>query len=206
MTKFARDERSCLCDLFERLGPDAPTLCEGWSTRDLAAHLYIREARPDAAAGILLRPLAPRTERVQAEAAGRPWGELVGAVRSGPPSLLRPVDEAMNTVEYFVHHEDVRRAQPDWEPRQLDPAMEDSLWRRLRTVGRLMFRRAGVTVELAAPGHTPVRVGSGTDTVRVGGAPSELVLFGFGRGAHARVELDGPPDATERLRSAPLGL
>lgn len=206
MTSLARAERIALCDLLERVGPDAPTLCEGWRTRDLAAHLVIREGRPDAALGIVLPPLASRTGRVQAAVAARPWSELVDAVRSGPPRLLRPVDEVMNTIEYFVHHEDVRRAGPDGAPRELDPALEDALWRRLRTAGRLMFRRAGVAVRLDAPGRDEVRVGSGAETVRVSGAPSELVLFGFGRGAHAEVGLDGTDSAVERLRSAPLGL
>src|SRR5882762_622635 len=36
-------ERRELCDLFLELGPDAPTLCEGWTTLDLAAHLVLRE-------------------------------------------------------------------------------------------------------------------------------------------------------------------
>jgi uncharacterized protein (TIGR03085 family) len=206
MTSFARGERVALCDLFDRVGPDSPTLCEGWSTRHLAAHLIIREGRPDAALGIVVPPLAQRTERILGEVAGRAWSDLVGAVRSGPPRVLRPVDEVMNTVEYFVHHEDVRRAVPDFAPRQLDPALEDALWRRLRTTSRLMFRRAGVSVELEAPGRGQVRAGSGTETVRVIGAPSELVLFGFGRGSHAKVDLEGTEAATTRLRSASLGL
>jgi hypothetical protein len=36
-------ERLELCDLLLELGPDAPTLCEGWTTADLAAHLVLRE-------------------------------------------------------------------------------------------------------------------------------------------------------------------
>ena len=46
-------------------GPDEPTLCEGWNTRDLAAHLVLRESRPDAALGVVVRPLAGRTARLQ---------------------------------------------------------------------------------------------------------------------------------------------
>lgn len=206
MTILARTERVALCDLFDRVGPEAPTLCEGWSTRDLAAHLVIREGRPDAALGIVIPLLASRTERIQDAVARRPWGDLVDAVRSGPPRVLRPVDEVMNTVEYFVHHEDVRRAGPGSAARQLDPALEDALWRRLRSTARLMFRRAGVSVELDAPGRERVRAGSGTETVRVSGAPSELVLFGFGRGSHAEVGLDGSESAVARLESASLGL
>ena len=35
----ARDERSALVASLRDAGPDAPTLCAGWTTRDLAAHL-----------------------------------------------------------------------------------------------------------------------------------------------------------------------
>jgi uncharacterized protein (TIGR03083 family) len=42
MATLAQEERNELCDLMLETGPDAPTLCEGWTTRDLAAHLVIR--------------------------------------------------------------------------------------------------------------------------------------------------------------------
>ena len=102
MSSHARSERRALADLLLEVGPDAPTLCEGWSTGDLAAHLVIRERRPDAAAGILVKPLAGYTERVQKQVRqGRSWPQLVETIRSGPPLPLRlgPVDEVANTVE-----------------------------------------------------------------------------------------------------------
>ncbi len=117
----ARSERAALADLFDAVGPDAPTLCEGWRTRDLAAHLVLRESRPDAAPGIVVRRLAGWTDRVQQGLARSDWPRLVDKVRSGPPTLsafgLPGVDRLLNTTEYFVHHEDVRRAAPDWAPR-----------------------------------------------------------------------------------------
>ena len=67
MTRHARSERLALCRTLERVGPDAPTLCPPWRTRDLAAHLVLRERRPDAAPGIWLRAAAGRTRRVQDE-------------------------------------------------------------------------------------------------------------------------------------------
>ena len=73
----ARLERAAICDLFDELGPDQPTLCEGWTTRDLAAHLVTRERRPDAAVGILVKPVSGFTEQVRAAAAKRPFEELV---------------------------------------------------------------------------------------------------------------------------------
>ncbi len=206
MTSFAQQERRDLSELLEEVGPDAPTLCEGWRTRDLAAHLVLREGRPDAALGIVVPRLAGRTADLQARIASRPWPELVETFRSGPPRALRPLDATMNTVEMFVHHEDVRRARSDWSPRPLAPDAEDLLWRRLRTVARLLFRRAGVHVEIEATGRGRVSCGSGAETVRVSGPPSELVLLAFGRAEHAKVDADGPPGAFERLKAARLGL
>ena len=62
---WARAERLLLCDLLTRIGPDAPTLCQGWTTGDLAAHLVTRERRPDAGPGLVVPLLAGHTERVQ---------------------------------------------------------------------------------------------------------------------------------------------
>ena len=119
----AQSERHALCNLFLEVGPDAPTLCEGWNTRDLAAHIIVRESRPDAAGGILIKPLAAYGEKVRKGVALRDWKSLVEAIRNGPPRLspmrLTFLDRLTNTLEFFVHLEDVRRAQPNWEPRTL---------------------------------------------------------------------------------------
>ena len=113
MTHLARLERESLCDTFVDVGPDAPTLCSPWTTADLAAHLVVRERRPDLAPGIWIPPLAGRLEDGQADYAAKPWPELVDLVRSGPPSWaptqLASVDDAVNFVEFFIHHEDVLR-------------------------------------------------------------------------------------------------
>ena len=42
---FDAQERIKLCDLFDELGPSAPTLIEGWTAHDLAAHIVLRERR-----------------------------------------------------------------------------------------------------------------------------------------------------------------
>lgn len=187
-------------------GPDAPTRCEGWTTRDLAAHLVLRERRPDAAVGILVKPLRGHTTSVQRRIHDRPWPALVDAVASGPPAVLRPLDEQFNLVEMFVHHEDVRRAQPDWDPRALDPAEEHALWGRLGPMAKLARRRLPAPVTLDAPGFGTVNVGAGEPHVTVTGPPGELLLFMFGRQDVARVDASGPPDAVERLKAARLGL
>ncbi len=146
MTSPARRERSALCDTFETVGPDAPTLCSPWRTRDLAAHLVIREGRPDAALGMLVPPLAERSRRVQDGYAAERWPELVERVRTGPPAWsptrLEPVDTVVNLAEMFLHHEDVLRAAPGWEPRLLPDDLEQGLWSVLTRTGRLLFRRS----------------------------------------------------------------
>jgi uncharacterized protein (TIGR03085 family) len=155
MTHLALRERRALCDTFERVGPDAPTLCGDWTTAELAAHLVIRERRPDLAAGFYVAPLARRTEQAQDEYAARPWGELVDLFRSGPPSWsptkVATVDNLVNLGEFFVHHEDVLRAQ-DGPARELHPRLEDALWTSLRRGARLLLRSA------ATGGADPLRV------------------------------------------------
>src|SRR5580700_6921132 len=149
---YSRDERAALCALLDDKGPKAPTLCEGWATLDLAAHLVLRERRPDAGVGMRGGPMARYTASVQHRLAERvPYPRLVDMVRSGPPRLsmfgLPGVDERANLVEYFVHHEDVRRGEPGWEPRSLDPALSEQLWRRLGMT-RLILRKAPVGIEM----------------------------------------------------------
>ncbi len=204
MTAFAQSERRALSDLMLEVGPDAPTRCEGWTVRDLAAHLLLRERRLDAAPGIVIGPLRWYTEQVQRRLGDRPWPALVQAVRSGPPALLRPIDEQANLVEMFIHHEDVRRAQPQFEPRALDPAEERALWARLSPMARLARRRLPVGATFEAPGFGRVEARPGEPHVTVTGRPGELLLFLFGRQDVARVEMSGPPDAIARLRAARL--
>ncbi|MDA8342188.1 MAG: TIGR03085 family metal-binding protein, partial [Actinomycetota bacterium] len=141
MSAHAQQERQALADLLADVGPDAPTLCAGWRTGDLAAHLVVRERRPDAAPGLVVPALAGYLDRVQRSVRdGRSWQALVDTVRTGPPLLLRPLDEPVNTVEYFVHHEDVRRAGGDAEPR-VDADLDEALWRVLRRSAVLLSLR-----------------------------------------------------------------
>jgi uncharacterized protein (TIGR03085 family) len=215
---YAHDERTALCALFDETGPEAPTLCEGWRTRHLAAHLVLRERRPDVAAGILGGPLAGYTKRVTETLASRtPFPELVERIRNGPPALsyfgIRGVDERANLVEYFVHHEDVRRAADGWEPRSVQDGLADALWRRL-LMGRILFRRAPVGVELVRddlaidPGQRQVRMTAKAKTpvVTLTGHPAELTMWALGRTTAARVRLDGSADAVRRLSEARIGL
>ena len=219
---YSREERLALCALLDETGPDAPTLCEGWTTGDLAAHLVLREHRPDAAAGVTGGPLAGYTARVQQRIRQRvPFPDLVRIIRSGPPRLslmaLPGMDERLNAVEFFVHHEDVRRAADGWEPRALRSGESDMLWGRLR-LARLLLRKAPVGVELARDDVGPVTDNTGTDdtggvsyritaknatpAVTVVGSPAELTLWVMGRRAAARVRMDGIQAAVNKLAEA----
>jgi uncharacterized protein (TIGR03085 family) len=216
---YARDERLALCALLDQAGPEAPTLCEGWRTVDLAAHLVLREHRPAAAAGILGGPLARYSDRVRRGMAARtPYPLLVETIRTGPPRLsvyaIPGADARLNFAEYFVHHEDVRRAQPDWKPRDLDPGMTGQIWNDL-SKARLMLRKVPVGIEFArndlddkSGEQQAVRmtVRPRTPVVTVIGAPAELLLWTFGRTGAAQVRLEGAEADVAALRQARWGL
>lgn len=197
------DERAALCDLFTELGPDQPTLCTGWRTRDLAAHLVVRERRLDAAPGILLTPLAGYTKRVQDGYAGKPWAELVDLVRQGPPGYspirIPVLDRLVNSVELFVHHEDVRRAQPGWQPRDPDPERDAVTWAGVSRAGRMTLRRSPVGLVLRRPDGTETVVRRGPNTVLITGEPGELLLFAFGRD-EVRIDFEGEQSAVARVK------
>jgi uncharacterized protein (TIGR03085 family) len=208
MTDLARRERAALADLLLTTGPDAPTLCAGWTTRDLAAHLLVRDRRPDAMAGIVLPPLAGHGEHVRRQAARRPYEQVVDEVRNPPwwsPVSNPLVHGLANTVEYFVHHEDVRRGAPGWAPRELGAGEQKALWNAVKVAARLNLRRLGMPLLLRSPGHGEVAVGAGAPQATLVGEPGELVLFVSGRQRAARVEIEAPPETAERLRTARLG-
>ncbi|MEV4330535.1 TIGR03085 family metal-binding protein [Streptomyces sp. NPDC049597] len=210
MSTHAKRERLLLADVLEAAGPEAATLCHGWTTRELAAHVVMRERRPDAAGGILIKALKDRAERILAEFAAKPYDELVQLIRTGPPRMspyaIKPVDEAANTIEFFVHAEDVRRAQPDWAPRDLDKVFENVLWSRLEKGARLLGRRSPVGLVLRRPDGQTAVAHRGTPVVTVTGEPGELTLFAFGRQDATRVDLEGDKDAIARVREAQLGV
>ncbi|MFB7559269.1 TIGR03085 family metal-binding protein [Streptomyces brevispora] len=210
MSTHAKRERLLLADLLEAAGPEAPTLCQGWTARDLAAHVVVRERRPDAAAGLVIGPLKSRGERITNEFSSKPYEELIQLIRTGPPRMspfgLKQVDEAANTVEFYVHTEDVRRAQPDWSARELDPVFADVLWSRMERAARVLGRKAPVGLVLRRPDGQTVVAHKGTPVVTVTGEPGELLLFAFGRQDAARVELDGDQDAISRVTTAKLGM
>lgn len=224
MRHHALDERHALAETLRRAGPDAPTLCGEWSTAQLAAHIVLRERSLIELGGRLpVKRLHEAAERlIDRVAAAEPYERLVELVDRGPtwrdlrwplptaPAWTLPaVREAVNLTEYLIHHEDVRRAGGDWQPRPLPVEVQMAVWKRLPFTARLAMRKVSVPVELRWPGHGAVRAGSGRGgpaAVQITGEPVELVLFASGRVGQARVEFAGDPDDVALVRGAKIGL
>jgi uncharacterized protein (TIGR03085 family) len=212
MPGLAQRERRALADLLASVGPDAPTLCEGWTTRDLAAHLVARDRRLDSLPGLMVPVLSGYTERVRVSTRDhRDYERLVELVRSGPlpPVRVPAVDGMVNGLEYLVHHEDVVRAQPDWKP-IVDAERDDEAWGRLRTMAKLIGRPVGVGLVLASPDResiTAKAADGGGDRVSgtVTGPVVDVVLWAFGRTRVADVEFSGDYQAVTELRATHLG-
>jgi uncharacterized protein (TIGR03085 family) len=207
----ARAERAALCDLFEELGPTAATLLPGWRTTEMAAHLLARDTRPDAIPGMVLPAASGWTERVQRGLAESvDYDDVVRRLRAGPPVLSAsrlPGGWRADLHEWFVHHEDVRRAngrgpRPDGEDQR---RLDDGAWGVLPVFGPLLARRVDATVVLVSEDGRRRRVRRGPAVVEAHGRPSELLLALFGRGDVAVVHAIGDPEAVSAWEAGDLG-
>jgi uncharacterized protein (TIGR03085 family) len=209
MSPLSRTERGALCDTALSVGEDRPTLCGDWTVKDLVVHLLVREGSPTAV-GIWLSPLAGLTEFVSGRTARADFDELVERLRNGPPRLSvfsAPKFEAvLNSLEFFVHHEDIRRAQPDWEPRALPESTEDTLWKATTVMGKRLVAgsEVGVDIEDSRTGDRRA-LKNGTGVV-IRGLPSEVTMFVYGRKTHSQVTVDGEPEAVAQLYGANFSL
>jgi uncharacterized protein (TIGR03085 family) len=211
MTDYAKIERQQLADLLLVVGPDQPTVCTGWTTRDLAAHLVVRERRPDAMAGAVIPRLAEHSEKVRKAKAAQAYEEIVAEIRNPPwwsPVSNRLTDELANTLEFFIHHEDIRRAQPEWAPRVLPQGEQEAIWKATKMTARFGLRKLHVPVLVRSPGFDDLQIGtSETQPPRamLQGEPGEIALFVSGRQRVAKVEIQGQEDTTDVIRRAKLG-
>lgn len=189
-------------------GATAPTLCEGWTVLDLAAHLVVRGRRPDAMVGVLAPPLAGHAERVRLRAAAHGLDDLLATIRSGPPrwSPLRlpAVEGAVDLVEYIVHHEDVRRAN-GLGPRTDVPQLQRAAWDSLRATGIAALAGSPVGVVVVRPDGVRRVLRGGMHPVVLSGEPVELLLYLFGRRDAAEVALDGPSLSVQRFTEHRVG-
>ena len=205
-------ERSELCDLFEEVGPEAPTLSSEWTAADLAAHLVVRERDLIGAPGILLPFLAATTaSRMEVQLERHGYAGLIALLRQGPPfgpMRIPPVRRLANLIEFFVHHEDVRR--PAGLGRRTDrPELDDALWGLLGRMAPLMVRKAGVSgvrIRLRRDDGQEHTAGRGDQEVTITGPAGELVLELYGRRSVAEVSYEGPDDAVARVRAAEFGI
>jgi len=206
---LARTERAALADLFATVGPDQPTLCEGWQTLDLLIHLLVRERDPLGAVGALVMPQPGFTEKAQDGYRTRPWVDLIKEYRDGPPAWnptgWGPLNDLANGGEMFIHHEDVRRGQPGWRPREMSPADTAELTRSVKSgLSRLMVRKASSGIVARMPGQEPVVLRKGEPAVALTGDPGEIVLWTSGRDA-VEIEFDGDPAAVGNLKTLQRG-
>ena len=201
-----------MCDLFSELGPFVPTLLAGWTAHDLAAHIVLRERDLIAGPCIALPgPFRRFAERRRVSLAKRKdFAWLVARIRSGPPIgffRIGWVRSLPNLNEFFVHHEDVRRAN-GLGPRTLAPALDAALWRCVRRSSGYLTRRlrdGGLDIEWPGTGeHLSIR--SGEPRARLSGPPGELLLYVFGRQSVAQVEVAGSPEAVAALHRTHLGM
>ncbi len=208
---FDAVERAQLSDLLDELGPGAPTLLDPWTTRDLAAHLVLREHDPLAGPGLVLPGAWGRlAERRREALALRDFAGLVATIRSGPPPgffRIGWVRRIPNLNEFFVHHEDVRRADGRG-PRTNEQAMDEALWHNVGRAPWFLARRlrgAGLELRWAGTAKT-VRARRGEPVACLAGSPGELLLYLFGRQEVAHVEVSGPAEAVDAVRGAHFGM
>jgi uncharacterized protein (TIGR03085 family) len=207
-------ERQELADLLDELGPDHPTLCEGWTTSALAAHLVVRERQPLAGPGILFGgPFESTTERfMNRELEKHGYHGTVERVRTGPPPGPLRIDAVryrVNLIEMTTHHEDVRRA--DGRPPRTDrPDLDDAVWDMLGSTLRLVMLRARIRslrVELQRPGGATVAAGKdGGPKVVLRGPPVEILLHLQGRREASHAQLSGDQPAVTRFADANLAI
>lgn len=210
---FDVQERLALCDLFEELGADVPTLLNGWTAKDLAAHIVLRERDLIAGPCLVLPGRFQRfAERRRARLAKqREFEWLVARIRSGPPPgffRIGWVRRFPNLNEFFVHHEDLRRANGLGPRDCLAPALDAALWRNVGQGSRYLCRRLReVGLEITWAGtDEQMTVREAEPVARLSGLPGELLLYIFGRQAAAQVEVTGPPKAVTTVRRTRFGM
>jgi uncharacterized protein (TIGR03085 family) len=181
--------------------PEAPTLCGEWSAAQLTAHLVLRErSLVEMGRRLPVEALRRRAETaIDAYIQRFPYVQLVSRFEAGPPIFspwsIPALREAVNLLEYVVHHEDVRRVAPDVAPRVLSAARQHAVWDRLRMAARITLRQVPQSVHLTWPSHGEIvtRKG-GSRIVTVTGDPVELALVTMGRQRVAQVTYEGPPE------------
>jgi uncharacterized protein (TIGR03085 family) len=212
--QFVEPSREVLAETLLAAGPGAATLCEGWRTQELAAHLYLREHSPKVGLGLVIKPWNKVSEKATARLAAESstpeaFAQLVKKFRAGPPRLsplsLRAVDHSANLIEFFVHTEDIRRATDRWAPRALDADYSDALWAELVKRAAILYRSVDLGIVLVNPAGLRHVAKRAPVSVAILGEPGELLMHANGRTGQALVTFEGQPDAVALLQTAVVG-
>lgn len=192
MSRELRDAcKESLCQALAMVPAQAPTLCEGWSAHDLAVHLWILKHDPLGWPGVV----HPRLDAGRTAHWKRRWRypELVGRLRNDEGGIRAiPFDAREDhrhaLGEYFIHDEDVRRA--NQLPRQhYSTELQEALWLRAQRAGRQLHALGGRSILLQRPDGARAQISGGGQRVRVTGEPTELLLWVYGRHDVAEVEV-----------------
>ena len=143
-------------------------------------------------------------QRAAEKAKGFP--AMVARLRAGAPLIpwrLPRIRNVFNGLEFFIHHEDVRRANGR-DPRAPSADLEALSWRMIGLSRATARAHASVLTDSNSSAPTASGGGMGRATLRPSAAlPAELVLYLSGRRATARVTLAGDGVCRGRLSSAP---
>ena len=209
MTSLAKRERFAIAQTLRNLGPNAPTLCEGWTSFDLLVHLISRETRPDAAVGILIPAFAQYSKKVADDLKSRGFETLVQEFEDGPkqfsPFAIPGIDSLANSFEFLVHHEDLLRAQPNYVARVFGDLDKKMLWKRFTQSGRVFLRKAKVGI-IAKSDQGVFTIKSGNSCVTMEGDVVDLILYSFGRKSVANIKFEGDEESIRILKETKFGL
>lgn len=193
--------RSAFAEACAVVGPDAPTLCEGWTARDVAVHINLIERRWDSWLAVPLwgrvPPVGRAYDRLAERELARDWDETLARIRSGPrhgPLGTQWLRDRMMPREYLIHAEDVRRA--NGISVAVAPGAQDVAWSRLPGLAkRMLLVPDPFGVELVSSDGRVIRLKEGAPVAQLCGDPLELLLHVFGRTSVTKVEWAGDADA-----------
>lgn len=208
MTSLAKRERFAIAQTLRNIGPEAPTLCEGWNAFDLLVHLVSRETRPDAAIGIIIPALNKYSSKIKNEMKQRGFSTLIQEFEDGPKALslfsIPGADNLSNTFEFLVHHEDLLRAQPNYSARVLSDNDKKLLWNRFTMSGKLLMFKAKVGI-IAKSEQGTYTLKSGNSCVTIEGDVVDLILFAYGRKTAANLKFVGDEVSVKTLKETKFG-
>jgi uncharacterized protein (TIGR03085 family) len=196
-----------MADTLVQVGPEAPTILEGWTTTDLAAHLASLEGLggfPLFLGRQLITRTYPRptagSRKVAArqleKAKRRGWDWMVDHVRSPHRLPMRAGGAPVALFEIYTHHQDVLRA----DPALAEQPAPDELVTCLPWILAFHAKRLDGVELVARTDDGERRAGAGAPVV-VSGDVGEVVLWLAGRDDHCSVELEAAPDVVDRVQT-----